>query len=58
MLTPLDEKTTKLTIMLEIDMKGSIPAKILSVANHDQAFQIFRLRTVLANYCAKKGIKF
>ena len=43
--------------MLELDLKGSIPSSIIRVGNHDQAFQIVRLRKVLAEYMADNNIQ-
>jgi hypothetical protein len=53
-----DKNKTKLTFMLETDMKGAIPTPLLRQGNKDQGMQVHRLRQVLADYVKDKNIKW
>ena len=53
---PVEGNKTRLTLVLEIDLKGNLPQTILRQANKDQGFQIDRLRTVLADYVKKENL--
>jgi len=55
---PEDKNKTRLTLMIELDLKGGLSPWILKKANCDQAFQINRLRPVLADFCKQNNIKF
>ena len=51
-----DKNKTRLTFMLETDMKGAIPTTLLRQGNKDQGMQVHRLQKVIGDYVKANNI--
>jgi len=47
-----------MTLVVEVDIKGSLPISMVAQGNKDQGMQIVRLRQVIADYVKEHKLKF
>lgn len=56
-LEPVGDRETKGTVMIELDLKGSLPGWVLTQANKDQGYQIQRVREAIKQFMADHNLK-
>ena len=50
LLTPIGENQTKVDVMVELSLGGSIPQRVTNHMNNEQGMNIHKIRPVIAKY--------